>query len=137
MTDEKLTRDNDTRTAVIAYISTLNAGDADAIASRVAPDFVNEHIAEDGLSLAGRNAYRQRLQGFLAEFSELHYEIVDMIVEGDQAAVAYRMRYNWKGKQPFRRIETRGMFHFKVQDGLIARRTDYRDSAVSRRQMEG
>ncbi|MDG4772467.1 nuclear transport factor 2 family protein [Solwaraspora sp. WMMD792] len=124
-----------TRDAVRRYLAALNARDADAVAGCVSPGFVNEHTAALGRTVTGRAAYRARLDGFLAEFADLHYEVEDLLVDGDRAAVAYRMSFRLvsAGRAP---VRIRGMFRFEVDaDGLIARRVDYWDSAEVHRQI--
>jgi ketosteroid isomerase-like protein len=119
-----------TLAAVERYITALNAGDADGIAACVDPDFHNEHTSAAGRSLRGREAYRTALRGFLGEFGNLRYEIEDLIIEGDRAAVAYRMTFRLRGAP----VEIRGMFRFRVVAGLIAHRVDYWDGAEFTRQ---
>jgi ketosteroid isomerase-like protein len=97
----------------------------------VTEDFHNEHTSALGHSLRGRQAYRERLPSFLAEFAGLRYEIEDVIAEGDRAAVPYTLHCTWSG-QP---VQIRGMFRFEVRDGLIAHRVDYWDSAEFQRQI--
>lgn len=121
--------------AVRRYLAALNARDADAVADCVSAGFVNEHTAALGRTVTGRAAYRARLDGFLAEFADLHYEIEDLLVAGERAAVAYRMSFRLvsAGKVP---VRIRGMFRFRVDaDGLIAHRIDYWDSAEVHRQL--
>ena len=124
------------RKAVTDYISALNAADINRITGCVTEDFWNEHTAASGSNLRGRNAYRTRLKSFLADYRQMNYAVEDLIVEGNRAALAYCMTYLWHGASPPRPVTTRGMFRFEVRDGLIAHRTDYRDSANSKRQME-
>ncbi|WP_073789059.1 ester cyclase [Streptomyces uncialis] len=123
-----------TREAVERYIAALNSGDPDRIAGRVTADFHNEHTASLGRSVRGRAAYRERLTGFLAEFEELRYEVEDLIVDGDRAAVAYLMTFRWSGAAHRPRIRIRGMFRFRVSGGEIAHRVDYWDSGTFQRQ---
>ncbi len=126
-----------TASAVEAYLDALNAHDADAIAARVTPDFHNEHTSQLGTSLHGRSAYRERLTGFLDRFTDLHYEIEDLIAAGDRASVAYRMTFRAAGSDGVRRpIVIRGVFRFTVRDGLIAHRVDYWDGLEYQRQVE-
>lgn len=125
----------DAATAVLAYVAALNEHDADRIAACVTDDFHNEHTSSLGVSVRGRAAYRERLTGFLASFEELHYEVEDLIVEDDKAAAAYRMTFvvptpNGR-RQP---VVIRGMFRFRVRDGLIAHRVDYWDALEYQRQ---
>ncbi|HEY2296394.1 MAG TPA: nuclear transport factor 2 family protein [Jatrophihabitans sp.] len=114
-----------TRETVEAYLEALNAHDADRVASWVARDFVNEHTAKGAVSRRGRASYRAALDGFLAAFADLHYEVENFIVDGPNCAVAYRFTAEMNGRP----IAVRGVFVFVVDaDGLIARRTDYWDS---------
>ena len=109
---------------VLDYIDALNGGDPQVIAACVTEDFVNEHTSAVGHSLVGRAAYRERLPKFLGDMQGLHYDVEDVIVDGDRCALAYTMTATWSG-HPFR---IRGMFRFRVRDGLIAHRVDYWDS---------
>jgi ketosteroid isomerase-like protein len=113
-----------TEVAARAYIDALNGGDPDAIAGHVTEDFVNEHTSAVGHSLQGRAAYRERLPQFLGEMEGLHYDIEDVIVDGDRCALAYRMSATWCG-HPF---SIRGVFRITVREGLVAHRVDYWDS---------
>ncbi|WP_285776789.1 nuclear transport factor 2 family protein [Microtetraspora sp. NBRC 13810] len=120
-----------TRRAVIRYVNALNRHDPDEIAACVTPDFHNEHTSAAGRSLRGREAYRDRLVGFLAEFAGLSYEIEDVIVEGDRAAVPYRMTFLYDGAP----VLIRGVFRFLVAGDLVAHRVDYWDGADFERQI--
>ncbi|MER7169166.1 nuclear transport factor 2 family protein [Micromonospora sp. NPDC000207] len=124
-----------TRDGVRRYLDALNAGDADAIAGCVSADFVNEHTSAAGRSVAGRAGYRARLDGFLADFVALRYEVEEVLVDGDRAAVAYRMSFRLAsaGGAP---VTVRGVFRFRVDsDGLVAHRVDYWDGAEVTRQI--
>lgn len=121
--------------AVAAHLAALNAGDADRIAASVTEDFFNEHLAVTGQSLRSREAYRARLPRFLADYRQIRYEVEDMLIDGDRAAVAYRMSFLWHGADPPRPVETRGLFRFRIEGGRVAHRTDYRDSLDARNQM--
>ena len=101
----------------------------------MAEDFVNEHTSSMGHSRFGRAEYRRALEGFLAGFAKLNYEVEDLIVDGDRAAAAYRMSFEMvsAGHAP---VSVRGVFRFRVDaDGLIAHRVDYWDSGEVRRQL--
>jgi ketosteroid isomerase-like protein len=108
----------------------LRRGDADAVAACVTEDFHNEHTSTLGRSVRGRTAYRERLTGFLAQFTGLHYETEDVIEDRTKVAVPYTMTAVVDGRP----ISIRGMFRFEVRDGLIAHRVDYWDSAEFTRQ---
>jgi ketosteroid isomerase-like protein len=120
-----------TRDVVLGYLGALNAGDPDAIAACVTEDFVNEHTSARGRSLVGRAAYRERLPGFLATFTGLRYEVEELLVDGDRAAVAYRMTARMqRDGAPEVPVDVRGVFRFGVRDGLVAARADYWDGEV-------
>ncbi len=133
MTDREVTA-----RAVVGYLDALNSHDADVIAACVTSDFHNEHTSSLGHSVHGRDAYRERLVGFLAGFDGLRYELEDLVVEDDRAVAAYRMSFRASGSDGVvRPVEIRGVFRFRVLDGLIAHRVDYWDGLEFRRQVEG
>ncbi|MEV7010802.1 nuclear transport factor 2 family protein [Streptosporangium sp. NPDC051022] len=118
------------------FLDALNTGDPDRIAAWVTEDFHNEKAAVLGTGLHGRKAYRARLPEFLARFTELHYEIEELLVQENRAAVAYRMRCTYRtpqgGSVP---VSIRGMFRLAMRDGLVAHRVDYWDGEDFRRQV--
>lgn len=120
----------DTRMTAERYLAALSSADADAVTALVAEGFVSEHTSEIGAGVVGRDAYAERLPGFLAQFAALQYEVIDTIVEGDRAAIRYRMTANFEGHP----IDIPGVMLFVVTDGLIARRTDVWDSLTFLRQ---
>jgi ketosteroid isomerase-like protein len=121
------TADAGTRAAVLGYVEALNAGDPDAIAARVTEDFDNEHTSARGRRVVGRAAYRAALPGFLGAFTGLRYETEELIVERDRAALGYRMTARMRVDDREVPITVRGMFRFRVRDGLVAHRVDYWD----------
>ncbi len=124
-----------TKASVDRYLAALNGGDADTIAACVTEDFVNEHTSVLGHSRFGRAAYRAALPAFLGAFVGLCYDIEDVIVEDDRAAVAYRMSFGWVAADGTTRpVSVRGVFRFQVRNGLIAHRVDYWDSGDFNRQ---
>ena len=115
------------------YLGSFAGADPDDIASRVAADFANEHTAAIGRGCKGRDAYRERLPGFLASFTGLRYDVDEVVADGGRVVVAYTMRARWQGDTP---IDVRGMQRMLVGDGLVARRVDYWDSLVFLLQVE-
>jgi steroid delta-isomerase-like uncharacterized protein len=113
---------------VRGYVSAVNDGDVDAVLAHVAADFVSEHTSALGESFTGRDEYRARLPKFFALLPERHYEIEDLIVDGERAAVPYTLRSG--------AVSIRGVFVFTFRGGLIARRVDYWDSAEFLRQRD-
>jgi steroid delta-isomerase-like uncharacterized protein len=118
---------------VRAYIDALNAHDADAICSFVSEGFFNEHTSVRGQSVRGRDEYRTRLSGFLASMLDLRYEIERVVASKNDVTVAYSMSALWvpdvgdAGSREPRPFTIRGVFWFRVEDGKIAHRVDYRD----------
>jgi len=117
----------DAADVVRRYLAALNAHDPDEACSLVAAEFFNEHPSVRGTDVHGREAYRQRLGGFLEEMADLSYDVEDLVAEGGTVAVAYRMRGRWVHEGTRRPFEIRGAFWFEVRGGLIAHRVDYRD----------
>jgi steroid delta-isomerase-like uncharacterized protein len=116
-------------------LAALNAHDPDRIAGCVAEDFVNEHTSARGHSLRGRAAYRSALDRFLADFADLRYDVVQLLVDGDRAAAEYRMSFRMVSAGG-RAVSIRGVFLFRVDDaGRIAHRVDFWDSAEVDRQL--
>jgi ketosteroid isomerase-like protein len=127
-----------TRATVERYIAALNEADPDAIAACVTEDFFNEHTSAFGTSSRGRATYRARLPEFLSDFTSLHYDTEDLVVEGDRAAVIYRMSCNWlDGEGNGHPVTLRGAFYFRVANGGVAHRIDYWDGLEFTRQVKG
>ena len=122
----------DARTTAELYLRALSNADADAATALVTEGFVNEHTSEIGTGVVGRDAYAERLPGFLAQFAALQYEVINTIVEGDRVAIRYRMTANFEGHP----IDIPGVMLFDIDDGLIARRTDVWDSLTFLRQTD-
>jgi ketosteroid isomerase-like protein len=119
------------RDVALAYVASLGAGDPDAVAAWVSPDFWNEHTSALGASCRGRDEYRRRLNGFLAEFRDLRYDVEEVVAEADRVVVAYTMRARWRGE---RDVAIRGVFRLRIEDGLVAHRADYWDGTEFLRQ---
>ena len=116
--------------SALAYVASFASGDPDEIASHVTENFVNEHTAALGSGCQGRDEYRSRLPGFLADFEGLRYEVEDVVADGDRVVVAYRMRATHEGDP----INLRGAFRLHVAGDLVAHRIDYWDALTFLRQ---
>jgi ketosteroid isomerase-like protein len=115
---------SDPRTVALSYLASFATRDPDRIAAHVAEDFVNEHAAALGSGCEGRDEYRRRLPGFLADFQDLRYDPEDTVVEGDRVVVPYRLTATHDGHA----IDLRGIFRLRVAQGLITHRVDYWDA---------
>ena len=60
----------------------------------------------------------------------LRYEVEDVVADGDRVVAAYTLHTRWHDRD----IAVRGVMRFRVEDDLIAHRTDYWDSLVFQRQ---
>jgi len=118
------------RDRVVEYLAALSAHDVDRIVSCVTEDFVNEHTSALGSTSNGREVYRGRLPGFLGQFENLRYDVVETIVEGERAAARYRMTAVYQEHA----LDIPGVMLFSTRDGLIAERTDVWDSLTFLRQ---
>ena len=116
----------------VSYLSSFAGGDPDVVAGHVAPDFVNEHRSALGASCHGRDEYRRRLPGFLEAFPGLHYELVDVVAQGDRVAVAYTLVAAPGG----RGVRVPGAMFLTIDRGLITHRLDTFDSLTYLRQTE-
>ena len=119
-----------TRSVAASYLASFATGDPEVVAAHVGDGFVNQHTSALGSPSQGKTAYLERLADFLATFSGLTYEAVDIVVEGDRAAAAYVMRAEVDGTP----IEIQGVMRLTITDGLIERRVDYFDSLTFLRQ---
>ena len=110
-----------------SYMASFATGDPDAVAAHVAENFVNEHTAALGSGCIGRDAYRERLPDFLHDMAGLVYDVEQVVVEGNTAAVFYTMTARWQGGTS---IEVRGAQRLQIEADLITHRVDYWDSKV-------
>ncbi|MEM9034304.1 MAG: nuclear transport factor 2 family protein [Actinomycetota bacterium] len=127
---------DDPGAVVLAYLDALNHADVDRACALVGPEFHNEHTSGLASSLRGREAYRERLPGFLADFVGLRYRHEAVIVAGERVAVPYTMSATVTVETGPRDIRLRGCFVFQVVDGLIVHRLDYWDGTEYLRQTE-
>ena len=116
---------------VTSYLASFATADPETIAAHVTDDFVNEHAAALGSGCRGRAEYLARLPGFLAAFPGLNYEVEQVLVDGERAAVAYRMTATSDGHP----VDLRGAMVFELAGDHISRRTDYWDSLTYLRQV--
>lgn len=117
--------DADPETVARGYLAAFDSADPDTIAAWVSADFVNVHTAALGEGCEGRDTYRRRLVGFLADMVGLHYEVEDLVSADDRVMVTYTLTATWQGATP---ITVRGAQRLEVHDGLITHRTDYWDA---------
>lgn len=102
-----------------AQLAAFNAGDIDALAANVAPDFAWIAVDSSGttVELAGREQFRRSMEGYFAGVYEPRAEIDDMVVSGDFVAV--REVAYWQDAEG--ELSAATLAVYEVRDGLIYR----------------
>ena len=113
-----------------AYLSAFATGDPDQITAMVTDDFVNEHTSAIGTGCTGKATYIERVPKFLASMPGLHYDVEDIVADGNRVFAAYTLHTRVNDRD----VAVRGVMRFRVRGELIAQRTDYWDSLVFQRQ---
>jgi predicted ester cyclase len=99
----------------------VNRGDLDAASGYVAPD-----MARNG-ETAGREADKRRDEAMLAAFPDLHYDIEDLVAEGDTVVARWRMTGTHEGDlagptmsvpPSGKRIDLWGMSLYRIEGGM-------------------
>ena len=109
---------------VLSYLAACSNPVYWSIAAHVSEDFWNEHVSALGSSSRGRTEYRGRLPDFLQDFEGLRYHVEDVVADGSNVVVAYRLTARFDGVD----VALRGVFRFEVVADLITHRIDYFDS---------
>jgi steroid delta-isomerase-like uncharacterized protein len=90
----------------------------------VAEDIVN-HAGRDLVTMAGREGYRTLLRQLFIGFPDWHFEVEDVIAEGDRVVVRTTMRGTHQGvfrgvAATGRRVTWEHIHIFRVIDGKLA-----------------
>ncbi|MDA9293180.1 nuclear transport factor 2 family protein [bacterium] len=115
---------------VTGYLGAFLRGDPDEIASFVAEEFHNEHFSSIASSCIGRDEYRHRLPGFLADFAERSYSVLDMVDQDRESHAEVVVRYDFSAVYQGFSISIPGVMWFTVRDDLIAKRMDVWDGGT-------
>jgi predicted ester cyclase len=99
-------------------------GDLDVIDTTVSPAIVT-HGFPGGTNPSSHESYKQFFRDFAASFSDMSYEITDLVAGSDRVAVRFHIDVQHTG--PFagiapsgRRIGFDGMVLYRLENGLIA-----------------
>jgi ketosteroid isomerase-like protein len=106
-----------------SYLNAFATGDPADVAGHVTDDFENIQVGLLGTGCSGADTYRERLAGFLGAFTNLRYDVEELIVDGDKVAAAYKMTFTDDGRP----MEIEGVMIMTIKDGKIAVRKDYWD----------
>ena len=99
----------------------VNRGDLDASAGYVSPDMVRNG------ELAGREADKRRDEAMLAAFPDLHYDIEDLVAEGDKVVARWRMTGTQEGElagptmsipPSGKRLDVWGLSLYRIENGM-------------------
>jgi steroid delta-isomerase-like uncharacterized protein len=102
-----------------------NRGDEAAIERFIAPNAAGND-ADFG---AGREAFRAQWRKWRAAFPDLHFEVVDLVAEGDKVVTRWRLTGTHSAEflgipATGRRIDVEGMSLDRIADGMIAEGCD-------------
>ena len=106
-----------------SYLDAFATGDPATVAGHVTNDFENIQVGLLGTGCSGADTYRERLAGFLGAFTNLRYDVEQLIVDGDKVAAAYKMTFTDNDRP----MEIEGVMIMTIRDGKIAVRKDYWD----------
>jgi ketosteroid isomerase-like protein len=115
---------------VTGYLDAFSRGDPDEIAGFVAEGFHNEHFSSIASGCVGRDEYRRRLPGFLADFAGSTYVVNAVVEQANGSVTDVVARYDFRATYEGSPIDIPGMMWFTVEDGLISKRTDVWDSGT-------
>jgi steroid delta-isomerase-like uncharacterized protein len=111
------------KAVVLRAFEEINRGDLDAASGYVAPD-----LALNGEQI-GREAYKRRDEAMRAAFPDLHYDIEDLVAEGDTVVARWRMTGTHEGDlagptmsvpPSGKRINLWGMSLCRIEGGMVA-----------------
>jgi len=130
---------SDPHAILAAFYDAYNRGAPDDAAALYEPDAAHSEVAQ-GRSARGRDAIASGLRHFLTSFPDARWEPERRIVDGADAAVAYRLTGTLQAPLgPFepagQKLDLRGVHVFRFGDGGIAATDDYWDSGTFGRQM--
>lgn len=112
------------------YLGAFVRADPDEIAGFVATNFHNEHLSSIASSCVGRDEYRRRLPGFLADFAGCSYSVHAVVEQSNGPIADVVARYDFRATFEGSAIDIPGMMWFTIEKGLITKRTDVWDSGT-------
>ena len=119
-----------------------NRGDANAVDRFVADEYMihsDPGDPWDGATLS-RTGFKERLAASRAPFPDLHFEMAEVIADGERVAIAWTMRGRQTGPlgplpPTGRRIEVQGMTVYYFRDGRITGHRQVVDRLAVARQL--
>ena len=126
----------DIRALLTNYLAAYNAADWDALATHVSADYVH-HSGEQELNLAG---FVRGAEWFRRGFPDFHVDVVEVLVDGDRAAMRFQARGTHEnalfGEEVTKRtVVLDGITIYAVRDGRIVENWEAMDEGQLRRQI--
>jgi ketosteroid isomerase-like protein len=116
--------------SVRAALEAWNAGDMNAVFAYFHPELVYHPRADepDPSPFVGRDAYEQLVQGLVDSFSEVTFEVLEVIDAGDYVIVSTVLHALLHGQESASDagVSDTYVFVYKARDGLIGEAWEYR-----------
>ena len=113
-----------------AGLAAWNAGDMEALFAHFHPDLVYHPRADepDPSPHVGRDAYERLFYGFVDSFSEVTFEVLEVIDAGDYviAATVLKAVLHGQGSASGAGVSDTYVFVVKLRDGLVVEGWEYR-----------
>jgi ketosteroid isomerase-like protein len=118
------------RRGVLSTWASWNRGDLEAVFARVHPQIVYHPRADepDPSPHVGREAYEQLVYGFADSFSQVTFEVLEVIDAGDHVITSTVLRAVLRGQESATGggVSATYVFVYKLRDGLVVEGWEYR-----------
>ena len=113
---------------VRALFAAWNAGDPLDVVSRFHPQIVYHPRADepDPSPHIGRDAFERLVAGFVESFSEVTFEVLELIDAGDHVIAPTVLHVVLRGQESGPRVSDTYVFVYKLRDGLVMEGWEYR-----------
>ena len=115
---------------VRAAFAAWNAGDMEALFPHFHPELVYHPRADepDPSPHVGRDAYERLVYGFVDSFSEVTFEVLELIDAGDHviASTVLHVVLRGQGSASGAGVSDTYVFVYKLRDGLVVEGWEYR-----------
>ena len=115
---------------VRAAFAAWNAGDMEALLADVHPELVYHPRADepDPSPHVGRDVYERLVSGFVDSFSEVTFEVLELIDAGDHVITSTVLHavLHGQGSASAAGVSDTYVFVYKLRDGLVVEGWEYR-----------
>ena len=111
-----------------AAFAAWNAGDLDTVFAFYHPEIVYHPRADepDPSPHVGRDAYERLVYGFVDSFSEVTFEVLELIDAGDHVIAPTVLHAVLRGQGSGAGVSDTYVFVYKLRDGLVVEGWEYR-----------